>query len=127
MLGRKCTRVGLPVLAVVLAVGLGGYVLAQVQAEITVSPQTLVLSSKSTAWVSVHTNLPFSSVASASVELDGIPVAWVKSDARGYFVAKFQIGQVKGIVAPPSAELTLSGTLKDGESFSGSDTIAVLP
>lgn len=105
----------------------GGYVLAQVEAEITVSPQTLVLSSKSTSWVSVHTNLSYGSVASASVTLDGVPIAWSKSDSRGYFVAKFQIAAIKGIATPPSVELTLAGTLKDGQTFSGTDTVSVIP
>lgn len=105
----------------------GGYVLAQVEAEITVSPQTLVLSSKSTSWVTVHTDLPYGSVASASVTLDGIPISWSKSDAQGYFVAKFQIGEVKGIATPPSVELTLAGTLKDGQTFSGTDVVTVIP
>ena len=105
----------------------GGYVLAQVAAEITVSPHTLVLSSKSTAWVTVHTDLPYGSVASASVTLDGIPISWSKSDAQGYFVAKFQIGEVKGIATPPSVALTLAGILKDGQTFSGTDVVTVIP
>ncbi len=106
---------------------MGGYVLAQVDTEITVAPQTLVLSSNSTSWVTVHTDLPYTSVASASVTLDGIPIAWSKSDSRGYFVAKFQIGQVKGIATPPSVELTLAGTLYNGETFSGTDAVTVIP
>ncbi|HPO15115.1 MAG TPA: hypothetical protein PLI09_16855 [Candidatus Hydrogenedentes bacterium] len=105
----------------------GGYILAQVETEITIAPQTLVLSSNSTAWVTVHTDLPYGSVASASVTLDGIPIAWSKADARGYFVAKFQMAAVKGIAAPPSVELTLAGTLKDGQTFSGTDAVPVLP
>ncbi|MBP8130059.1 MAG: hypothetical protein KA184_10825 [Candidatus Hydrogenedentes bacterium] len=112
----------------VIALGsTGGHIWAEVEAEITVSPQTLVLSSNSTAWVTVHTNLPYGSVQSASVTLDGITIAWSKADAQGNFVAKFQIGEVKGIAAPPSVELTLAGTLKDGQTFSGSDTVPVLP
>lgn len=105
----------------------GGYILALVETEITVSPQTLVLSSKSTAWVTVHTDLPYASVASASVTLDGIPIAWSKSDSRGCFVAKFQMGEVKGIASPPTVELTLAGTLDDGQTFSGTDVVAVIP
>lgn len=117
-------------LALVIGVALvstGGYIWAEVDAEITVSPRTLVLSSNSTAWVTVHTNLPYGSVEFASVTLDGIAIAWSKSDAQGNFVAKFQIGEIKGIAAPPSVELTLAGTLKDGETFSGTDTVPVLP
>lgn len=108
-------------------VSTGGYVLAQVVAEITVSPQTLVISSNSTSWVTVHTDLPYASVVSASVTLDSVPIAWSKADSRGYFVAKFQMAEVKSIATPPSVELTLAGTLKDGQTFSGSDTISVSP
>lgn len=104
-----------------------GYLWADVAAEITVSPQTLVLSSQSTSWVTVHTNLPYGAVQSASVTLDGIPIAWSKSDARGYFVAKFQMIAVKDIAAPPSVELTFTGNLTDGQSFSGTDIVPVLP
>ncbi len=105
----------------------GGLILALVNAEITVSPQTLVLSSKSASWVTVHTDLPYSSVQSASVTLDGVPIAWSKSDAKGYFVAKFQMVEVKNIAVPPVVELTLEGTLKDGQTFSGTDSVPVIP
>ncbi len=110
----------------VALVGAGGYVLAQVEADITVSPQTLKLSSNSTSWVTVHTNLPYGAVMSASVTLDGIPISWSKADDRGYFVAKFQIGAIKGIAAPPSVELTFAGTLKDGQTFTATDTVSVI-
>jgi len=112
-------------LAVIVGIGLvstGGYVLAQVEAEITVSPQTLVLSSNSASWVTVHTNLRYSSVQSASVTLDGIPIAWSKADAP-----KFQIAEIKNIAVPPTVELTLAGTLKDGQTFSGTDIVSVIP
>ena len=104
----------------------GGYLLAQVVTDITIAPQTLVLSSKSTSWVTVHTDLPYSAVQSASVSLDDIPIAWSKADSRGYFVAKFQIATIKGFATPPSAELTIEGLLKDGQTFVGTDTVSVI-
>jgi hypothetical protein len=108
-------------------VSLGGYVVAQVEADITVSPQTLKLSSNSTSWVTVHTDLPYGAVVSASVTLDGVPISWSKADDRGYYVAKFQIAAIKGIAVPPSVELTLAGTLRDGQTFSGTDSVSVIP
>ncbi len=126
---KKVSRVHVALIGmicVIAVIGSGGYVLAQVAADITIAPKTLVLSSQSTSWVTVHTNLPYGLVQSASVTLDGIPIAWSKSDSKGYFVAKFQIAAIKGIATPPSAELTLAGTLKDGQEFSGTDVVTVI-
>ena len=128
---RKLLAVmGVATLGLMVGVALaysGGYAQAQVEAVITISPQTLVLSSKCATWVTVHTNLPYSSVESASVSLDDIPIAWSKVDSRGFFVAKFQMGEVKAIAVPPSVELTLAGVLTDGQTFSGTDTVPVNP
>jgi hypothetical protein len=93
--------------------------------EITVSPNVINIGSE-TEVVTVHTDLPFSFVVGASVTLDGIDIAWWKSDNRGYFVAKFDASDVKGKVKPGTVTLTLTGTTVDGESFSGSDTVQVI-
>lgn len=98
---------------------------AEMKIEITVSPNTLNLESEGT-WVTVHTDIPYGSVETLSLELNGIDVAWTKSDSKGYLVAKFNLDDVKGIIAPPDAELTLSGTTKDGISFEGTDIIEVI-
>ena len=92
--------------------------------EITVSPKTLVLHSEG-VWVSVHTDMPYYAVATLSLELNDIEVAWTKSDSRGYLVAKFNLDEVKNIIAPPNAELTLTGTTKAGVAFEGSDIVKV--
>ncbi len=118
----------LPVVVVMgLLIGVGGYVLADTVVSITIAPSTLVLSAQPASWVTVHTNLPYGAVDSASVEMNGVPIAWSKADDRGNFVAKFRMGEIKGIVTPPSAELTLSGVLKDGTPFEASDTVSVRP
>ena len=36
-------------------------------------------------------------------------------------------GEVKNIAVPPTIELTLAGFLKDGQTFSGTDTVTVIP
>ena len=92
--------------------------------QIVVSPHTLVLSSAG-GCVSVHTNRPLGIVDCSTLELDGIPVAYVKADARGNLVANFGLDAVKAIVAPPEATLTLTGALRDGRAFAASDTIRV--
>lgn len=91
---------------------------------ITVSPNTLILDSQG-VWVTVHTDIPYSQVDGVTVTLNGIEVAVTKADARGDFVAKFELDAVKDIVAPPEATLVLEGLTKDGVAFTGADTIRV--
>ena len=100
--------------------------LAALEIEITVSPNVINIASASTV-VTVHTDIPYSAVAGASVALDGVAIDWWKSDNRGYFVAKFVAGEVKDRVdAGTIATLTLSGETKLGDAFSGSDDVKVI-
>ena len=100
--------------------------LAAEEIEITVQPHVINIASASTV-VTVHTDIAYSAVAGASVTLNGLDIAWWKSDSRGNFVAKFTADAVKGIVDPgTTATLTLSGETKLGEVFSGSDDVDVI-
>ncbi|MBN1292765.1 MAG: hypothetical protein JXB48_13070 [Candidatus Latescibacteria bacterium] len=92
--------------------------------NITIAPKTLVLGLQG-EWVTVHTDIAYSSVDGSSVELDGIVASSVFPDNRGNLVAKFTQEAVEAIVTPPQATLTLTGSYKTNESFTGSDTIAV--
>jgi len=94
---------------------------------VAVSPQMLLLSSDQGGEVTVHTAIPLSSVDRASVALDGIAATGTGADACGNLVAKFCEADVKAIVSPPEATLTLTGVLTSGETFSGSDTVKVNP
>jgi hypothetical protein len=91
---------------------------------ITVSPNTLVLSSEDTI-VTVHSNIPYGIVNTVSLTLDGIPATFTKADACGDLVVRFNRADVKGIVTPGTATLTLSGELDDGTPFAASDDITV--
>jgi len=100
--------------------------------EIQVSPNVLNLVNQG-QWVTIHTDIAYSAVAGASVTLNDVPINWWKSDNQGNFVAKFVIGDIKGLFIGPKATLplgptllTLSGTTKDGEVFTGSATIKVI-
>ena len=64
--------------------------------------------------------------STASVTLNCIPVKATFADSRGELVAKFLVGDVRGIVQPGTAERTLSGTTRDGDTFSGTDTVKVI-
>jgi len=94
---------------------------------VAVSPQNLLLSSDQGGAVTVHTSIPYGSVDCASLTLSGVPVVFTKADDCGNLVARFSETAVKAIVSPPEAVLTLSGILKTGEAFSGSDTVQVRP
>ena len=91
---------------------------------VKVSPNTIVIASLGD-WITVHTNIAYGIVDTSSVTLNGVPVAWTKSDLRGNLVAKFTQADIKAIVAPPEATLELSGLTTGGEPFTGSDTVTV--
>ena len=119
---RKSYLIAAFVLMVVVCTGL---VMAnKASSGITISPKTLVLSSVDTI-VTVHSNIPYSSVKTASLYLNGISATFSKADACGDLVVRFERADVKGIVIPGDATLTLSGELKDGTIFEASDTITV--
>ncbi len=65
-------------------------------------------------------------VDSAAFTLDGIEAKATFADNRGDLVAKFVVGDVRAIVKPGTAELTLYGTTKDGVSFFGTDEVRVI-
>jgi len=94
---------------------------------VAVSPQTFILSLDQGGAVTVHTAIRYVDVDCSTLQLNGIPVAWTHIDSRGQVVAEFNEAAVKAIVAPPEAVLTLTGKMKTGESFSGSDTVRVMP
>jgi len=108
-----------------LTVGVLPLVADTIDAWVKLSPNNLVLASKS-VWLTAHTNIPYGSVDTSTVCLDGLKASVTKSDDRGYLVAKFDVDEVKNMVSPPEATLTLSGALWNGTTFSGSDTIVVI-
>jgi len=91
---------------------------------ITISPSTLVISSPDTI-VTVHSNIPYSSVNTTGLTLNGIPATYTKADACGDLVVKFGRADIQGIVKLGPAVLTLSGLKKDDSQFKASDTITV--
>ncbi|HNT89394.1 MAG TPA: hypothetical protein PKL84_16140 [Candidatus Hydrogenedentes bacterium] len=94
---------------------------------VAVSPHTLLLSQDQPGEVIVHTSIPLKDVDCPTVQLNGLPAKSVRADLQGHIVAEFSETAVKAIVAPPEAVLTLTGLYKTAESFSGSDTVRVVP
>jgi hypothetical protein len=107
--------------------------------DIVVAPKVLNLDSKGTV-VTVHTDIAFSAVIGATVELNGIPIKYWKSDNRGNFVAKFALDEVKALVnnlvnkdrETVTLELTGDRYEKEGDDtvtirpFTGSDEVPVI-
>ncbi len=93
---------------------------------IAVSPQTLILGVEQSGRVTVHTAIAGSVVDRATVALNGIPASSTWVDLRGNLVAGFGEADVKAIVEPDEATLTLTGNRLDGTPFAGSDTVRVI-
>ena len=92
-----------------------------------VSPYVFVMDYQGSA-LTIHTEVPFSEVDRNSLELHcngTITPYLVKSDSRGNLVAKFAADDVRAIIAPPRAELLLTGLYKDGSSFTLTAVIRV--
>jgi len=93
---------------------------------IVVSPNVVYLASQG-VWVTVHADIPYSSVGDATVTLNGVDVHATFADNRGDLVAKFCLDEVKEILEPDAENtLTLLGETEDGGSFSGTDAIRVI-
>ncbi|MFH1313826.1 MAG: hypothetical protein ABIJ00_11460 [Candidatus Eisenbacteria bacterium] len=92
--------------------------------DIKVSPSTIALGSVG-EWVTVHTDIALGLVDTSTLSLNDVPVAWTKADAKGNLVAKFDLEEIKAIIEPPEATLTLLGSTKDGVEFTGTDTVGV--
>ncbi len=101
---------------------------AQEVVDIQCSPSVVVLDSVASGdWLTVHTDIPLSAVdTDEPIYLNGVLVDYVKADNRGNLVAKFDLTELKALLAPPSTVLTLEGTTVEGLAFVGSDTVGVV-
>lgn len=97
-----------------------------IEIDATVSPSTIVLGLDKGAAVTVHTDIPLSAVDRPSVALSGVSAYLTKADSCGNLVAKFHQEEIEAIVAPPEATVVLTGFTKDGDPFSGADTVRVI-
>jgi hypothetical protein len=93
---------------------------------IQVSPSTLLLKASQGGRVTVHADIPFSVVVKDSVKSNGVPAVSVFPDDCGNLVGKFNEVLIKKDLAPPSADLTLTGMTKDGDPFIGIDNVQVI-
>ncbi len=98
---------------------------------IDVSPNVLNLQSEGKV-VTVHTDIAYGAVDVYTVYLNGVKISSWKADDRGFFVAKFAIGEIKDLYqdddkeCPVLSTLTLYGFDTQGETFEGSQKIMVI-
>ncbi|HUW56898.1 MAG TPA: hypothetical protein VMZ92_09695 [Planctomycetota bacterium] len=86
-----------------------------------VSPSTIVLAKVDA--VTVHTNIPASTVEPGSLDLEGAAPIGIGVDSCGDIVARFAIADLG--LKLGKATLTLSGALTDGSTFSATDVVMV--
>lgn len=120
----------------VLAAGSGpaGTVEGDVDIEIQVSPSTILLDwkAKGDVKVTVHADVSFSFFDPRNIEvsLDGIGATYIKSDARGDLVAKFDFQEIADGLAAGSASgsatLRLRAVARDGTVYTGEDDVRVV-
>lgn len=109
-----------------LALGLAGSTLANSAVDgdapaIMASPQVVVLAK--VADLTIHSNIPASSVDFASVRLNGVTPTGLGADSCGHLVARFAIADLA--LQPGEATLTLTGAFKDGSLFAAADVVGV--
>jgi len=101
---------------------------AEIPIQIDVAPNVLNIQSQG-AIVTVHTDIAYSAVDGASVYLNGVAIQWWKADARGNFVAKFVMDEIKtldGLIIDGYNVLVLNGYTTDGDTFIGEQEIKVI-
>ncbi len=94
---------------------------------IDVSPNVLNMQSKGSV-VTVHTNVDYDTVIVSSVFLNNVPISYCKADDLGYFVAKFDMNDIKDLELTNGEYNTLCfvGVTDDGLAFTGSQDFKVI-
>jgi len=103
-------------------------VFSQTVIEIQVSPNILNLQSNGVV-VTIHTNIAYSTVDASTVSLCDVEIDSWKSDNGGFFVAKFDMDEIKDIEELVIGEyntLTLDGFTVSGDAFTGSEEVMVI-
>ena len=100
----------------------------EIPIQIDVAPNVLNIQSQG-AIVTVHTDIAYSAVDGASVYLNGVAIQWWKADARGNFVAKFVMDEIKtldGLIIGDYNTLVLIGYTAYDDPFMGEQEIKVI-
>ena len=97
-----------------------------VPASVRIEPETITVGSRGVVTAFIKIGAPYSTEAIdvTSVTLQGAAVARTTM-AGDTLIAKFQTADLQGLVAAPSAALSVRGLLRDGSAFEGIDSVRV--
>ena len=116
-------RLMVPVVCTVIMLVLPALVLAET-VQIQVAPATIVLKAPC-PHVTIHAEMPYSSVADNTVQINGLDADATFPDDCGNLVARIAFEKITALVEPPEAQITLTGMTEDGVQFEGMDTVRV--
>lgn len=123
---RKSVNFSVIILMMIMVVP--AMLISQDIVEIQVSPNVLNLQNNGIV-VTIHTDIPFSQVSASTVSLNGLEIDSWKADNQGFFVAKFNMDEVKELESLEIGDyntLTLEGFKISGTTFIGSSEILVI-
>lgn len=123
-------RMKINLMSILLMIGMlvPASIFCQDVVEIQVSPNILNLQSNGVV-VTIHTDLPYSQVSASSVSLNGLEIDSWKADNQGFFVAKFNMDDVKELEDLEIGDyntLTIDGFKITGVAFTGTEEVLVI-
>ena len=96
--------------------------------EIQVAPNVLNLQNQGQV-VTIHTDRAYSTVDASTVFLNGVEIESWKADNQGYFVAKFNMGEIQGLpglIVDEYNEFKLEGTTYGEDPFVGYQDVLII-
>ena len=129
LIRSKLNRV-FSLLLISLMVSMVGYSQTTIAVEIQVSPNVLNLQNNGQV-VTIHTDIAYSLVDGETLYLNGVEIQSWKADNGGYFVAKFNMDAIQGLVGTTLDvndynTFTLIGTTYSGDDLSGTQEVLVV-
>jgi len=124
----KNKKLSFLIIALMIGMLIPASIFSQEVIEIQVSPNVLNLQSNGVV-VTIHTDIPYSQVSASDVTLNGLEIDSWKADNQGFFVAKFDMDEVKDLEDLEIGSyntLTLEGSKVSGGTFSGSEDVLVI-
>lgn len=122
----KKTLLGIVALCGLLVLGLAGRVLANSAVDgdvpaIMASPQVIIPAKVSQ--LTIHTNIPASTVMFGTVALNGVAAENLGVDSCGHLVARFDLADLS--LVPGVMQLELTGLFVDGTPFAATTEVTV--
>ncbi len=104
-----------------------GYTLGGILASVRIEPEVINLNSQGrfTAFITLPPGYNHADIDLSTVECKGAHAISGHSTPE-FYIAKFNIQDLVGVIPGPAVEFTVTGQLTDGTAFSGVDTVRVI-